>query len=72
MDELKEGINALAEKRNMTRDELLEEYSRIIDEQREEINRLKAKVEKLSKRHPTTEEALAQYHFIKQNSQRNK
>jgi hypothetical protein len=37
-----------------------------------EINELKERVQKLSKRHPTKEEALAQYHFIKERSQRNK
>jgi hypothetical protein len=36
------------------------------------INELKERVQKLSKRHPTKEEALAQYHFIKERSQRNK
>lgn len=30
------------------------------------------RIKKLSKRHPTTEEALAQYHFIKQNSRRHR
>ena len=45
---------------------------RIIDEQREDIARLKERNEKLSKRHPTTEEALAQYHWLKENSKRNK
>jgi hypothetical protein len=39
---------------------------------RREIELLKARNEKLSKRHPTQEEALAQYHFIKERSQRNK
>ena len=37
-----------------------------------EIELLKARNEKLSKRHPTKEEALEQYHFIKERSQRNK
>jgi hypothetical protein len=60
------------EKVDMTRDKLLEDYARIIDEQREEISRLKARIEKLSKRNPTKEEAIAQYHFIKERSQRNK
>lgn len=36
------------------------------------INELKERLTKLSKRHPTKEEALAQYHFIKERSQRNK
>lgn len=36
------------------------------------INELKEKVQKLSKRHPTKEEALAQYHRLKENSTRNK
>lgn len=39
---------------------------------RREIELLKARNEKLSKRHPTQEEALAQYHFLKERSQRNK
>jgi hypothetical protein len=63
----------------MTRDELLKIYADIIDQQKEEIDKLKAEIydlkqrnEKLSKRHPTTEEALAQYHWLKQNSRRNK
>ena len=30
------------------------------------------RIKKLSKRHPTKEEAIAQYHFIKARSQRNK
>ena len=152
MNELTEGIDALAERRNMERDrlderlgkrrerveqeelftphmdeeqyinrnDLLKDYARIIDEQREEIKTLreglslaasnigngsgaspqaslefltvevpaeiklvcenyrreieylKARNEKLSKRNPTTEEALAQYHWLKENSQRNK
>ena len=38
----------------------------------DKIKQLKERNEKLSKRHPTTEEALAQYHWLKQNSQRNK
>ena len=38
----------------------------------DKIKHLKDRVEKLSKRHPTKEEALAQYHFIKDRSQRNK
>jgi hypothetical protein len=36
------------------------------------INELKERLTKLSKRHPTKEEALAQYHFIKERSQRTK
>jgi hypothetical protein len=36
------------------------------------IKALEERNEKLSKRHPTKEEALAQYEFIKQRSQRNK
>ena len=40
MNELKEGIEALAEERNMTRDQLLKDYARIIDEQKQEIERL--------------------------------
>ena len=38
----------------------------------EKIKQLKDRNEKLSKRHPTTEEALAQYHWLKNNSRRNK
>jgi hypothetical protein len=38
----------------------------------DKIKELKERNEKLSKRHPTKEEALAQYHFIKSRSQRNK
>lgn len=144
MNELKEGIEALAEKRtadeivsnNLTRVQLLKDYAAIIDDQVEELLRLKGvrdkmmeefhhieqilgkalgypwlkddqktfplatkkdgvcvgdhvavtlameaadkikqlkeRNEKLSKRHPTKEEALAQYHFLKENSQRNK
>ena len=36
------------------------------------VNDLLKKIEVLSKRHPTTEEALAQYHWLKENSKRNK
>jgi len=64
---------------NMTRDKLLKLYADIIDQQKEEIDKLKAEIydlkqrnEKLSKRHPTTEEAIAQYHWLKANSKRNK
>ena len=39
---------------------------------KEENEKLKQRVEKLSKRHPTKEEALAQYHWLKENSRRNK
>lgn len=37
-----------------------------------ENTRLKERNEKLSKRHPTKEEALAQYQWLKENSKRNK
>jgi len=37
-----------------------------------ENTRLKEQNVKLSKRHPTTEEALTQYHWLKANSKRNK
>jgi cell division protein FtsB len=50
-----------------------------IDQQKREIEKLKAEIydlkernKKLSKRHPTKEEALAQYHWLKENSKRNK
>ena len=63
----------------MTREELLKIYSDIIDQQKQEIEKLKAEIydlkernKKLSKRHPTKEEALEQYHWLKQNSRRNK
>jgi hypothetical protein len=38
----------------------------------DKIKELKERNEKLSKRHPTTEEAIAQYHWLKANSKRNK
>lgn len=38
----------------------------------DKIKELEERNKKLSKRHPTQEEALAQYHFIKERSQRNK
>jgi predicted nucleic acid-binding Zn-ribbon protein len=38
----------------------------------QENAQLKERNEKLSKRHPTTEEAIAQYHRLKANSKRNK
>ena len=38
----------------------------------EENAKLKERNAKLSKRHPTKEEALEQYHWLKQNSSRNK
>ena len=38
----------------------------------DKIKELEERNKKLSKRHPTKEEALAQYEFIKANSQRNK
>jgi hypothetical protein len=46
MDELKEGMHALTEDRHMTRDQLLKDYARIIDEQREEIDKLKKQLDK--------------------------
>ena len=48
------------------------EIKLVCENYRREINFLKARNEKLSKRHPTTEEALAQYHWLKENSKRNK
>ena len=55
MNELTEGLDALAEERNMTRDQLLKDYARIIDKQKKEIKELqgqvdqhKARVDKLS------------------------
>lgn len=38
----------------------------------DKIKELEERNKKLSKRHPTKEEALAQYNFIKERSQRNK
>lgn len=38
----------------------------------DKIKQLEERNAKLSKRHPTKEEALEQYHFIKANSRRNK
>lgn len=56
-----------------------EELKKKLDESFEKINSLTeqivakdALIDKLSKRHPTKEEALAQYEFIKNNSKRNK
>ena len=40
MNELKEGMRALTEDRHMTRDQLLKDYARIIDEHREVIAKL--------------------------------
>jgi predicted transcriptional regulator len=37
MSELKEGIEVLSEKRNMTMGELVKDYAAIIDKQREDI-----------------------------------
>lgn len=48
------------------------EVKLVCEKYRREIEYLKARNEKLSKRNPTTEEALAQYHWLKENSQRNK
>jgi len=48
------------------------EIKLVCENYRSEINFLKAQNEKLSKRHPTTEEALAGYHWLKANSKRNK
>jgi hypothetical protein len=48
------------------------EIKLVCENYRREIEYLKARNEKLSKRNPTTEEALAQYHWLKENSQRNK
>jgi len=45
INELTEGIDALAERRKMTRDQLLKDYARIIDEQRKEIEQLKESVD---------------------------
>ena len=47
-------------------------YEEEIEKLKAEIASLKQRNEKLSKRHPTTEEALAQYHWLKANSKRNK
>lgn len=49
--------------------QLLQDTIKILEE---ENKRLKDRNEILSKRHPTTEEALAQYHWLKENSKRNK
>jgi uncharacterized coiled-coil protein SlyX len=46
MSELKEGMDALTEDRHMTRDQLLKEYAAIIDEQREEIDKLQKQLDK--------------------------
>jgi len=61
----------------ITRDELLKIYADIIDKQKQEIDKLKSEIydlkqrnEKLSKRHPTKEEAIAQFHFIRNRSKR--
>lgn len=43
-----------------------------IENLQKEITRLKEINEKLSKRHPTKEEVLAQYNWLKANSKRNK
>jgi hypothetical protein len=43
-----------------------------IENLQKEIARLQERNEKLSKRHPTKEEALAQYEWLKANSKRNK
>lgn len=48
------------------------EIKLVCENYRRDIKFLKDRNEKLSKRHPTTEEALAQYHWLKENSQRNK
>jgi hypothetical protein len=55
----------------MTAD-LPNEVKLVCENYRREIEILKTRNEKLSKRNPTTEEALAQYHWLKENSQRNK
>ena len=46
MNELTEGMVALTEDRHMTRDQLLKDYARIIDEQREEIDKLQKQLDK--------------------------
>jgi cell division protein FtsB len=43
-----------------------------IENLQKEIARLQERNEKLSKRNPTKEEALAQYEWLKANSKRNK
>ena len=43
-----------------------------IENLQKEIARLQERNEKLSKRHPTKEKALAQYEWLKANSKRNK
>jgi hypothetical protein len=48
------------------------EIKLVCENYRREIKFLKDRNEKLSKRHPTTEEALAQYHWLKANSKRKK
>ncbi len=47
MDELKEGIDVLSAERNMTKDQLLKDYARIIDEQQEEIKKLNGRINKM-------------------------
>ncbi len=58
MKELKEGMDALAEERNMTRDQLLKDYARIVDEQREEIASLNKRVVKMLKEFQEIEQIL--------------
>jgi len=46
MDELKEGMDALTEDRHMTKNQHLENYARIIYEQQEYIKELKEQLDK--------------------------
>ena len=60
---------------NMTSDQIYKAYCDQliqIENLQKEIARLQERNEKLSKRHPTKEKALAQYEWLKANSKRNK
>jgi vacuolar-type H+-ATPase subunit I/STV1 len=52
-------------------EEAILELTKAVEELRLENERLGKEIEKLRKRHPTQEEALAQYHWLKANSKRN-
>ncbi len=58
MNELKEGMDALTEERNMTRDQLLKDYAAIIDKQHEEITSLNKRVVKMLKEFQEIEQIL--------------
>lgn len=53
-------------------EEVEKEVELVVTDLRADNEHLRKRIEKLSKRKPTEEEAVAQYHWLKENSSRNK